>query len=118
MTDNNAADSVLHNISAQQNYARRRYGYNRNSHWWGKAHRARLVTTGEYIKTSEQPRFTLSWTTTVEDGPGVFQQRDGRVLHHPTSSLACFNRHYLCSGATYTHHGWVTCQCDCHKENP
>lgn len=91
----------------------------RNNYWRGKAHRARLIDTGEYIKTSEQPRFTLTWKTVGEAGPELSPLRGGGVLHHhPTISLACFNRHYLCSGATYTyHHGWVTCQCDCHQEN-
>lgn len=110
--DSNAVAQALRNF-----HARRRYGSNRNRHWWAIAHRARLIDNGQYIKTSEQPRLTISWKIVGEEGPEFGPLHGGRVLHHPTISLACFNRHYLCSGATYTDHGWVTCQCDCHKEN-
>lgn len=57
------------------NYTRRRYGYNRNSHWWGKAHRARLIDTDQYIKTSERPRFTMT-----EVNPRAYKHCKGRLV--------------------------------------
>lgn len=48
-------------LDAAVDYARRRYGSNRNRHWWGIAHRARLINTGEYVKTSQQTRYVVKW---------------------------------------------------------
>lgn len=42
-------------------YMKSRYGSNRNRHWWGIAHRARLINTGEYVKTSQQTRCVVKW---------------------------------------------------------
>lgn len=114
--DNNAVAQAIQALRETFDYMNTRYGTNQR-HWWAIARRARLIDTGQYIKTSEQPRLTISWKIVGEEGPEFGPLHDERVLHHPTISLACFNRHYLCSGATYTDHGWVTCQCDCHKEN-
>lgn len=46
-------------------YGLERYGSNRNRHWWGIAHRARLIGTDEYIKTSETPRYVFKWADPV-----------------------------------------------------
>ena len=52
-------------LDAAVEYARRRYGSNRNRHWWGIAHRARLINSGEYVKTSEQKRYVVKWADPV-----------------------------------------------------
>lgn len=41
-------------MTALDDYMRHRYASNRDRHRWGIAHRARLIDTGEYIRTSEQ----------------------------------------------------------------
>lgn len=128
MTENPNIAQALRGLRETFEYMNTRYGPNTNGYWWAIAHRARLITTGQYIKTSEQTRLTIRWgNPSPLDGPRVISHAEPEVVnfrsggtlhHHPTISLACFNRHYLCSGATYTHNrGWVTCQCDCHKEN-
>lgn len=127
-------------------YITRRYGSNRNRHWWGIAHRARLIDSGGYVKTSQQTRYRFTWSggTTV----GTIQESvndmiaamglSGRIYgpvmaeevrkaggierllggYMPAVSLACLSTHSLCEGRTYTHtHGWIHCQCSCHKEN-
>ena len=38
-----------------------RHRPNNSRYWWGIAHRARLIDTDEYVRTSEIPRLTISW---------------------------------------------------------
>lgn len=42
-------------------YINHRYRHNNYRYWWGLAHRARLIDTDQYIKTSEQPRLRIRW---------------------------------------------------------
>lgn len=115
--NNNAIAQALRNFHTPLDYARHRYGTSCHRHWWAIAHRARLIDTGEYIKTSEQPRFTARWKTVSEVGPELVNFRGGILKGYPAVSLSCLDNHYLCSGRTFTHtHGWMICQCHCHQE--
>lgn len=49
--DNNA---VAQAIADNSDYITRRYGPGTNRNWWAIAHRARLLSSGEYIKTTER----------------------------------------------------------------
>lgn len=46
--------TALDDLRTLGDYMRHRYASNRDRHRWGIAHRARLIDTGEYIRTSEQ----------------------------------------------------------------
>lgn len=47
-------ESLKESLKAVSDYTRRRYRSNRNRNWWGIAHRAQLLNSGRYIRTSKQ----------------------------------------------------------------
>ena len=51
--------TVYDHIADAASYTSRRYRTNHHRHWWGIAHRARLIDSGEYVKTSEQSRYVF-----------------------------------------------------------
>ena len=53
--------TVYDHIADAASYTSRRYRTNHHRHWWGIAHRARLIDSGEYVKTSEQTRYVFKW---------------------------------------------------------
>lgn len=77
---------VRNAMSAVSDYITRRYGSNRNRHWWGIAHRQWLLNSGRYIKTSERDQDCIDRTLAAlrlfngkivgEQGPELARFRD------------------------------------------
>lgn len=59
MTENPNITQALRGLRETFKYMNTRYGPNKNGYWWAIAHRARLIDTGQYIKTSQQTRITI-----------------------------------------------------------
>lgn len=139
--------TVYDHMADAADYVRRRYATNRNRHWWGIAHRARLVDSGTYIKTSEQTRYLFTWADpealtrpsipepindmiTAMDlsqriyAPVMVDQIRARRAGHmrprtPRSPDCRDSNHRKCDGQAWddTTDALASCGCTCHLES-
>lgn len=81
---------------------RNRHRPNNTRYWWGKAHRARLIDTDEYVRTSEIPRLTIRWgygklrsfQTQINQ---IIRKMNEAVLPLPFDPIMCWCGRQSCS---------------------
>lgn len=100
--------SVSDQTKAVADYITRRYGSNRNRHWWGIARRRWLLDSGRYVRTSSP---SLKTQRALRGGARAFREGFMHAVGEAGPELVNFRPHHKGTAIGMDDEHWPGCGC-------